>query len=211
MPSTENSKGNGPTIHSSDGRPRRTMSRVAAATGITTIAALGIAALPDVATAAAAGAPDRVSVDISETFTDDFLTEACGTTVTGTAKGTVEITLWPNAAGLVVREHDRFPAATFTWTAPETGRSVKTRYDVTSNWDYGDGAVQGGPVTITAHGLFFHIPGGVSATAGKEVAVGDVDFFEDGVPIVEDATTVSFVGHSPDFDFVAEICKALTG
>jgi len=208
MPRTENSKGNWPTIRSSDGRPRPTERRVAAATGIATIAALGIAALPDVATAAA---PDRVSVDISETFTDDSLTEACGTTVTGTAQGTVEITLWRNAAGLVVRELDRFPAATFTWTAPETGRSVKTRYDVTSNWDYGDGAVQGGPVTITAHGLFFHIPGGTSAGAGKEVAVGDVDFFEDGLPIVQDATTVSFVGHSPDFDFVAEICKALTG
>jgi len=59
--------------------------------------------------------------------------------------------------------------------------------------------------------LFFHIPGGTSAVAGKEVAVGDVDFFEDGLPIVDDATAVSFVGHSPDFDFVAEICEALTG
>jgi hypothetical protein len=155
------------------------------------------------------GAPDRVSVDISETFVDDFLTEACGTTVIGTATGTVQITLWRNDEGLVVRELDRFPGAFFTWTAPETGNSVKNRYDVGSMWYYPDGAVDGGPVTFTMRGLFFHIPGGTSAIAGREVSVGDVDFFEDGVPVVEDGDLVSLVGHWPQVDFVDEMCDAL--
>lgn len=182
--------------------------RLAAAAGITAMTTL-VTVAGQQGVAMAAGTPDRVSVDISQTYTDDFLTEACGTTVIATASGTVEITLWRNADGLVVRELDRFPGAFFTWTAPETGQTVRSRYDVGSMWEYGDGAVVGGPVTFAMRGLFFHIPG-TSAIAGREVSVSDVDFFEGGVPIVEDGELVSLVGHWPQFDFVEEMCSALT-
>jgi hypothetical protein len=137
--------------------------------------------------------------------------DACGTTVIVTDTGVVEVTLWRNDEGLVVRELDRFPNAWRTWSAPETGQSFRTRLDAVSRWDYGAGAVLGGPVTITAHGLFFHIPGSTSAVAGKEVAVGAVDAFEEnGAPRVDHADAISFVGHQPQIDFVAAICDALT-
>jgi hypothetical protein len=123
----------------------------------------------------------------------------------------VEITLWRNEDGLIVRELDRFPGVFFTWTAAETGRSVRTRYDVGSMWEYPGGAIEGGPAEFTMRGLFFHIPGVTSAIAGREISVGDVDFFEDGVPIVEDGEQVSLAGHWPDLDFAASMCQALTG
>jgi hypothetical protein len=188
---------------------RSTKARGAAACSAVAMLATGaIIGLPG--TAAAAAGPDRIRVDISEEFTDDFLTQACGTPVVGTAEGTVEITLWRDAAGLVVRELDRYPGVFFTWTAPGTGQSVKTRYNVGSMWEYPGGAVEGGPVIVTSRGLFFHIPGATSALAGREVSVGDVDFFEDGLPIVEDGETVSLVGHWPEFDVASALCQALT-
>jgi hypothetical protein len=59
--------------------------------------------------------------------------------------------------------------------------------------------------------MFFHLPGASSAFAGREVSVGDVDAFEDGVPIVDDGTLVSLVGHfSQDFDFTDSLCGLLT-
>lgn len=177
----------------------------AAAIGVTG----AVVAVP--APATAAGGPDRVSVTISEHFTDEFLSQACGTPVVGSAEGTVEITLWRNEDGLIVRELDRFPGVFFTWTAAETGRSVRTRYDVGSMWEYPGGAIEGSPAEFTMRGLFFHIPGVTSAIAGREISVGDVDFFEDGVPIVEDGEQVSLAGHWPDLDFAASMCQALTG
>jgi hypothetical protein len=185
---------------------RRTSSlaKVAVAAALTLTALLphaGVAASP----------PERVTVNLSESSTDDFLTEACGTEVVFTFTGTVEYTLWRNDEGLVERELDRFPGAFITWSAPETGQSVKTGVNLVSRWDYGDGAVLGGPVTVAFHGLFFHLPGATSAWAGREVSEGDVDGFENGVPIVDDVTLVSFVGHVlEDFDFVEAVCGALT-
>jgi hypothetical protein len=156
--------------------------------------------------------PERLSFDLHEVYNDDFLTEACGTEVVVTLSGTRDVTLWRNDAGLVERELDRFPGAFITWSAPETGQSVKTRVDLVSHWDYGTGAVLGGPVTFTFQGMVFHLPGsGDSAFAWREVSVGDVDGFEDGVPIVDDGTLVSLVGHIPnDFDFVEAVCSSVT-
>ena len=172
----------------------------------------GIVLLVGLAGPASAAPPDRVTVDIDEVFTDDFLTQACGTEVVVTITGTAEFTLWRNDAGLVERELDRFPGSFITWSAPETGQSVKTRADLVSHWDYGTGAVLGGPVTFSFQGMFFHLPGaGGSTFSGREVSVGDVDGFEDGVPIVDDGTLVSLVGHMPEgFDFVDALCSSLT-
>jgi hypothetical protein len=178
-----------------------------------TVAALAVAGAVVAAApgSAVAAAPDRASIDISDSFVDDVLSEACGTEVAVTLTGTAEITLWRNTRGLVVRELDRFPKARVTWTASGTGRTVTTRFDAVSSWDYGSGAVLGGPVTVTAHGLFFRIPGVTSAVAGREVAVGSVDAFDNGIPIVDRAEQVLRVGHDPEFDFVDAMCEALTG
>jgi hypothetical protein len=90
-------------------------SRVASALSVSVIALTG---LPGVARA---DAPERVTQDISEFRTDEFLSQECGTTVTVARNGTAEYTLWRNDAGLVVRELDRFPGATTTFSAPEQG------------------------------------------------------------------------------------------
>jgi hypothetical protein len=177
----------------------------------TTAVLTALASVAAPAPAVAAGAPDRFTVDISETFIDESASQSCGTQVVVTVTGSTEISLWRNEKGLVVRELDRSPGAFITWSAPETGMSTKTRADMVSHWDYGTGAVLGGPVTFVFQGLFFHLPGASSAFAWREVSVGDVDGFEDGVPIVNDGTLVSFVGHIPEeFDFTESLCSLLT-
>jgi len=161
---------------------------------------------------AGAAPPERVSFDVSEpAFTDPYLSELCGTTIQVSATGTVEITLWRNEAGLVVRERDRFPNAWTTFSSPETGDSFRIRFEGVSDWEYGTGARIGSEVTITRHGLFFHIPG-ATAIAGLEITEGAVvDHFDQGVPIVEGGgTNTKLVGHFPDdVDFGTAICEAL--
>ena len=187
-------------------RTRKVLGAVA-----TTAVLSAIAAVAAPAPALAASAPERVTLDISETFIDESASQACGTQVVVTVTGSAEISLWRNESGLVVRELDRFPGAFITWSAPATGMSTKTRADLVSHWDYGTGAVLGGPATFVFQGMFFHLPGASSAFAGREVSVGNVDRFEDGVPVVNEGTLVSLVGHFPeDFDFTESLCSLLT-
>ncbi|RYP82201.1 hypothetical protein EKO23_22250 [Nocardioides guangzhouensis] len=185
-----------------------TSNRITRLTTALTAASVLLVAGPQAADAAG---PDRVTVDLHEVHTDEFASDACGTEVVLTITGSAEFTLWRNDQGLVERELDRFPGAFVSWTAPETEKSVKTRADLVSHWDYGTGAVLGGPVTYTFQGMFFHLPGGSSAFAGREVSVGVVDSFDNGVPGVENGTLVSLVGHAPeDFDFIEALCGLLT-
>src|SRR5829696_2014910 len=115
------------------------------------VAGLSVAVASVVGVPATAGAapPERVSFDVSEpAFTDPYLSELCGTTIQVSATGTVEITLWRNEAGLVVRERDRFPNAWTTFSSPETGDSFRIRFEGVSDWEYGTGARIGSEVTI---------------------------------------------------------------
>jgi hypothetical protein len=54
------------------------------------------------ATGAAAQAPEKVVVQVNDTFPDDFLTEACGVPVTTTATGRVTMFTFPD--GKVLQE-----------------------------------------------------------------------------------------------------------
>src|SRR5262245_53409243 len=53
-------------------------------------------------------------VDISDSFTIQGL---CPFDVTDTTSGSADVTLWTNAAGQVVREHDTTPGAKITYSA----------------------------------------------------------------------------------------------
>ena len=176
------------------------------------VLSVAVAYVVSVPATAGAAAPERVSFDVSEpAVTDPYLSELCGTTIQVSATGTVEITLWRNEAGLVVRERDRFPNAWRTFSSPETGESFRIRFEGVSDWDYGTGAQVGSQVTITGHGLRFHIPG-ETAIAGLVVTEGaTVDHFDQGVPIVEGGgVNIRQVGHFPDdVDFGTAICEAL--
>jgi hypothetical protein len=111
----------------------------------------------------------------------------------------------------VVREHDRFPGATLTFSAPDTDQSLTIRSQANTWWDYGAGATLGSEVIITANGLFFHVPGQTSAIAGHETVRATVDRFdENGVPVNDEGSEqINFVGHMPEEDFGAAICTAL--
>ena len=183
------------------------ISRRAAAAAV--VAATSMTGLP---TVASASPPERVTLDASRpAVVDPFLSETCGTPVTVSITGTDQVTLWRNEAGLVTRELDRFPKAWQTFTAMETGSSVRVAFEGTSTWDYGAGAQIGSAVIIKRTGLIFHIRG-ATAIAGHEVTEdATVDHFDQGVPIVEGGgVNTKLVGHFPgDVNYPEAICKAL--
>jgi hypothetical protein len=68
---------------------RHRTSGVLAVVGALLVVALG-------ATAAAAAAPVKETITFSETFQDEFLTEACGVEVTTTASGFITFLVYPD-------------------------------------------------------------------------------------------------------------------
>ena len=92
------------------------MARKAALFGLAVLA-LGLPA------GAEAAPPERISIDISDSFTDSFWTDQCGTEVVLTTTGNARVTLWRNADGLIVRQRRRSPGSRNILSAPETGNS----------------------------------------------------------------------------------------
>jgi hypothetical protein len=157
--------------------------------------------------------PERITIDISETFTDPFLSGECGTDVVFTITGNVRVTLTRNAAGLVVRETDHSAGSKVIVTAPETGRSFSFPNSAVATYDYGDGAAVGSPATVTVRGLLGHVTGHIASDAGTFVLAGVVESFDEfGIPIVDfgDDPPIRETGNREGDAVAAAFCEALT-
>jgi hypothetical protein len=156
--------------------------------------------------------PERITIDISETFTDDFLSDHCGTEVVFTISGNVRVTLTRNAAGLIVRETDHAPGSKVTVTAPETGKSFSYPNSLVSTYDYGSGAKVGLPATATLRGLLGHVTGHIASDAGTIVLVGTVESFDEfGIPVVDFPDPPIHETGNREGDAVPDaFCEALT-
>src|SRR5262249_15629909 len=149
--------------------------------------------------------------DVSNSFTIQGL---CPFDVTDTLSGSADVTLWRNAAGQVVREHDTTPGAKITYSA--NGKSFSFPGALGVETDYGAGAVLGGSATVKLTGLFGHIPGVIASDAGQQVIVNaTVTGFDPvqgaQIPITDGGEVVIQHGHSNSGDAVAAaICAALS-
>ena len=95
----------------------------------------------------------HVRVVVDDTFTDPFLSDACGTPVEISVDGTLNVTLVYNQEGLLVKEIDPSGGGPVTYSAPETGNSFSFPFQ-TAISDYGAGAEVGSTVTAKFVGLF---------------------------------------------------------
>ena len=86
--------------------------------------ALAVLAL-SVPSVSEAAPPERITIDLAETFPNEFLTEECGTPVEVIITGEARVALWRNSAGLIVRESDHASGSTVTYIAPDR-RSAAT-------------------------------------------------------------------------------------
>lgn len=163
--------------------------------------------------AAPAGAQQvkHVRVDIHDSFSSAFWTDACGTDVVLTVDGVLNVTLVSNQQGLLVKEIDPSGGGTVTHSAPLTGDSFSFPIQSTII-DYGAGAQIGSTFTMKLVGLSGHVPGYIASDAGQMIVTGVVSGFEEnGLPDLESHDIVLEHGNSEsDEAVVAAVCSALT-
>ena len=135
---------------------------------------------------ASAARTQQVTFDISDSFTDEFLSDQCGVEVVVTTSGYVKATVRYNRAGLVVSETDRQPSSRITYSSPDTGRSFSFPNAVPSHWDYGDGAMIGSPAGSTWTGGWSGFGAESCAKAGaaasRQAAKKQVRIIRGGLP-----------------------------
>jgi hypothetical protein len=164
-----------------------------------------------VAAPATAAQARHLTIEIHETFPNDFLSTACKTDVVVSLDATLNVTLVYNQAGLLVTEIDPSGGGTVTFSAPLTGNSFSFPFQTTII-DYGAGAEVGSTFTMKMVGLFGHVPGLVASDAGQVIVTGVVEGFEEnGSPLLEITDFVLARGNrSSGEDITAAICSALT-
>jgi hypothetical protein len=158
----------------------------------------------------------RHVIPISDTFTSDFLSDQCGFEVVISVTGTLNVRLFYNDSGLIVRELDTTASGSkITYSAPSTGESFSHPNSLTVNYDYGAGATVGSPVTIRVTGLFGHVTGLIPSDAGMQVfSTGVVEGFDElGIPEVDfgGEPTVEHGNREPGEQILTSLCASLSG
>ena len=153
----------------------------------------------------------HVTINVEDSFVDDFWTETCGTTVMILVEGTLHVTLLYNKEGLIVKEIDPSSGLTVTFSAPLAGNSFSFPTNTTI-FDYGAGAEVGSTFTAKSVGLFGHVPGLIASDAGQLIFSGVVEGFDEfGIPLVEFTDVLVEHGNfESQEDINAAICGALT-
>jgi predicted aconitase with swiveling domain len=156
----------------------------------------------------------HVTINVEDTFVDDFWTETCGTTVVISVEGTLHVTLLYNEEGLIVKEIDPSSGLTVTFSDPLTGNSFSFPA-TTAIFDYGAGAEVGSTFTAKFVGLGGHVPGVIASDAGLVIVAGGVveGFDEFGIPLIDFETAELVVEHGNRESFedvAAAICGTLT-
>jgi hypothetical protein len=186
-------------------RTRKTLMPRAAVVALIAVLGLLVAAPADAQPAR------HVTINVEDTFEDEFWTETCGTTVVISVEGTLHVTLLYNEEGLIEKEIDPSSGLTVTFSAPRTGNSFSFPAN-TVIFDYGAGAEVGSTFTAKSVGLFGHVPGLIASDAGQLIFTGVVeDFDEFEIPIVQ--FTELLVEHGnfeSQEDINAAVCGALT-
>jgi hypothetical protein len=154
------------------------------------------------------------AIDISTSFQSPLLSGACGFPVTVTVSGAFDETLIYNDAGLVVRQIEKAPAATATFSSPYGSFSFPEA--LASVYTYPGGATLGSTANFTSSGLlrFGLVPGFGVSNAGIDIVANAVvvGFTPEGIPIVdftESTVVISHGNRNSDEEIFAAICAAL--
>jgi hypothetical protein len=163
------------------------------------------------ATPAWATPPQHFHIPVNISFPDDPLSEACGFDVVDVLAGNIDVTLFYDQSGTLIREIDTFPTGTFSFTAPSTGKSIVSRVPAVGITDYTGGGAVGTPAVARLTGLQFMLQPGVMF-AGRQVLAAVVDgHTSEGVPHIMVTDVISQSGNFFSGDEVPLVCAALSG
>src|SRR5262244_32356 len=156
--------------------------------------------------------PPKHFFHIPANFTgrDDGLTDACGFDVFDVVTGNIDVTLFYDQSGTLIREIDTFPAFKFFFTAPPTGKSIGSASPVVVHVDYAGGGAVGTPAVVRFTGLQLRLQPGVIFT-GRQVFDGVVvGHSPEGIPDVLVTDLISQSGNFFSGDAEAVVCAALS-
>jgi hypothetical protein len=111
----------------------------------------------------------------------------------------------------LIRETDTFPAFTFSFAAPSTGKSIGSRAPAVLITDYTGGGAVGTPAVARLTGLQFMLQPGVM-TAGRQVFDAVVvGHSPEGIPNIVFTNLISQNGNFFSGDTTPLVCAALSG
>jgi hypothetical protein len=163
------------------------------------------------ATPAWATPPKHFHIPINISFPDDPLSEACGFDVFDVLAGNIDVTLFYDQSGTLVREIDTFPAFTASFTAPSTGKSIVSRSPAVLITDYTGGGADGTPAVARLTGLQFMIQPGVMFAGRQVFEAVVVDHSPEGIPDIMFTNLISQSGNFFSGDEMPLVCAALSG
>ena len=142
---------------------------------------------------------------------DDVLSDACGFDVFQVFAGLIDVTLFYDRGGTLVREIDTFPTTTFSFTAPSTGKSIGSGVGGSIKTDYTGGGAVGTAAVVHFTGLQLRLGPGVMFTGREVFDAVVVDHSPEGVPGLELTNLISQSGNFFSGDFTGVVCAALSG
>ena len=116
-------------------------------------------------TVASASAPSRFDIEVDFTRLAGGTSVVCGFPVFIRSVGTMQVKLFHDAGGDVIKELDTFPGFRTIFFAPTKGTSYEFSPGP-NTYLYPDGAHLGAPATVIVNGVQANIPG-VPADAGR--------------------------------------------
>jgi hypothetical protein len=163
------------------------------------------------ATPAWATAPTHFHLQLNVSFRDDALSDACGFDVFDVLAGNIDVTLFYDQSGTLIREIDTSPSLTFSFAAPSTGKSIGSRSPAVLITDYASGGALGTAAVASLTGLSQRLAPGVMFTGNQVFDAVVVDHSPEGVPIIEFTNMISQSGNFFSGDLAGVVCPALSG
>jgi hypothetical protein len=155
--------------------------------------------------------PKHFHTQLNISDRDDALSEACGFDVVGVFAANVDVTLFYDQSGTLIREIDTFPTGTLSFTAPSTGKSIVSQSTSVGHVDYTGGGAVGTAAVARITGLTFMLQPGVMFTGNLVFEAVVVDHTPEGIPVLEGTNLISQSGNFFSGDFAPLVCAALSG
>ena len=150
-------------------------------------------------------------VPFNVSFPDDALSEACGFDVFDVFAGNLNVTLFYDQRGTLIRETDTAPSLTSSFAAPSTGKSIGSRSPAVMITDYTGGGAVGTPAVVSVTGLQLMLQPGVMFTGKQVFDAVVVDHSPEGIPITMVTNLISQNGNFFSGDIAPLVCAALSG
>ena len=151
-------------------------------------------------------------VPFNDSFHDDALSEACGFDVFDVFAGNLNVTLFYDQRGTLIRETDTAPSLTSSFAAPSTGKSIGSRSPAVLITDYTSGGADGTAAVARLTGLQLRLGPGVMFTGRQVFDAVVTGQSPEGIPVYTHGYEPIFQsGHFFPGSDVPALCAPLSG